>query len=142
MCLLWMKSGEKKTDCHHGGCECRNHLSIMTTHGNNVEEMKKRPLLNQILKQQVFDRYIELSRREGPGTVASIMDGNGEPLHLKKGLPIMIKIVGAVFILGATTWAGFEASKRLSDRPRQLRLFRNSLANIGSGNHVRTHTSW
>ena len=42
---------------------------IMTTHGNNFEEVKKRPLLKQILKQQVFDRYIELSRGEGPGTV-------------------------------------------------------------------------
>ena len=42
----------------------------------------------------------------------------------------MIKIIGAVFILGATTWAGFEVSKRLSDRPRQLRLFRNSLQTL------------
>ena len=54
----------------------------------------------------------------------------GSRWHLKKGLPFMIKIVGAVFILGATTWAGFEASKRLSDRPRQLRLFRNSLQTL------------
>ena len=56
---------------------------IMTTHGNNFEEVKKRPLLKQILKQQVFDRYIELSRGEGPGTVVSIMDGDGRPITLK-----------------------------------------------------------
>ena len=42
---------------------------IMTTHGNNLEEIKKRPLLNHILKQQVFERFIELSRSKGPGTV-------------------------------------------------------------------------
>ena len=56
---------------------------IMTTHGNNFEEVKKRPLLKQILKQQVFDRYIELSRGEGPGTIVSIMDGDGRPITLK-----------------------------------------------------------
>ncbi|MBS4176376.1 stage III sporulation protein SpoIIIAB [Lederbergia citrea] len=42
----------------------------------------------------------------------------------------MIKIIGAICILGATTWAGFESSKKLSERPKQLQLFRNSLQTL------------
>jgi stage III sporulation protein AB len=39
----------------------------------------------------------------------------------------MIKIIGAIFIIIATTWTGFEAAKHLSDRPRQLRALRSAL---------------
>ncbi|MCJ8006799.1 stage III sporulation protein SpoIIIAB [Lederbergia wuyishanensis] len=42
----------------------------------------------------------------------------------------MIKIIGAIFIVGATTWAGFEFSKQLSERPKNLRLFRHSLETL------------
>lgn len=50
---------------------------MMTTHGNSFEEIKKRPLLKEIIEQQVFQRFIELSRHDGPGTVVSIKDQNG-----------------------------------------------------------------
>lgn len=39
----------------------------------------------------------------------------------------MIKLFGAAVILVATTWIGFELSRNLSQRPRQLRYFRNAL---------------
>ncbi|MEH7224817.1 stage III sporulation protein SpoIIIAB [Bacillus sp. JJ1566] len=42
----------------------------------------------------------------------------------------MIKIIGAIFILLATTWAGFEAARRLSDRPRQLRMLKTALQSL------------
>ncbi|MBS4199635.1 stage III sporulation protein SpoAB [Bacillus sp. FJAT-49732] len=42
----------------------------------------------------------------------------------------MIKIIGAIFIVGTTTWAGFEFSKQLSERPKNLRLFRHSLETL------------
>ncbi|MBS4194627.1 stage III sporulation protein SpoIIIAB [Lederbergia citri] len=42
----------------------------------------------------------------------------------------MIKIIGAIFIVGATTWAGFEFSKQLSERPKNIRLFRHSLETL------------
>ncbi|RST73791.1 stage III sporulation protein AA [Siminovitchia acidinfaciens] len=50
---------------------------MMTTHGNSLEEIKKRPLLKEIIDHQVFQRFIELSRNDGPGTVVSIKDHNG-----------------------------------------------------------------
>ncbi|MBM7584584.1 stage III sporulation protein AB [Bacillus pakistanensis] len=42
----------------------------------------------------------------------------------------MIKIIGAVFILLSTSWAGFEASKYLSERTKQLRIFKVALQSL------------
>ncbi|MGG1400614.1 stage III sporulation protein SpoIIIAB [Bacillus salipaludis] len=42
----------------------------------------------------------------------------------------MIKIIGAIFIIIATTWTGFEASRNFSERPRQLRMLRSSLQSL------------
>ncbi len=39
----------------------------------------------------------------------------------------MVKVIGAIFILLSTSWAGFEASKYLTERPRQLRLLKVAL---------------
>jgi stage III sporulation protein AB len=42
----------------------------------------------------------------------------------------MMKIIGAIFIIVATTWAGFEASRQLSERPKQLRLLKSALQSL------------
>lgn len=38
-----------------------------------------------------------------------------------------MKLLGAIFIILASTWSGFEASRHLSERPRQLRLLKVAL---------------
>lgn len=57
---------------------------MMTTHGNSFEEVRKRPLLQEIIDSQVFERFIELSRINGPGTIAAIKDTNGQPIKNKE----------------------------------------------------------
>lgn len=42
----------------------------------------------------------------------------------------MIKLIGAIFIITATTWTGFEASRHLSERPKQLRLLKSALQSL------------
>ena len=42
----------------------------------------------------------------------------------------MIKLIGAVFIIVATTWIGFEISRRFSERPKQLRALRTALQSL------------
>ncbi|MGG3560975.1 stage III sporulation protein SpoIIIAB [Neobacillus rhizosphaerae] len=42
----------------------------------------------------------------------------------------MIKLLGAIIIIVATTWTGFEAAKHLSERPRQLRALRSALQSL------------
>ncbi|MGM9927360.1 MAG: stage III sporulation protein SpoIIIAB [Bacillus sp. (in: firmicutes)] len=39
----------------------------------------------------------------------------------------MIKLIGAACILVACTWVGMEASRQISQRPKQLRYFRSAL---------------
>ncbi|MDY0396470.1 hypothetical protein RWE15_21815 [Virgibacillus halophilus] len=38
-----------------------------------------------------------------------------------------MKWIGALLLLSTTTWAGFEWSKRLSDRPKHIRQLINAL---------------
>ncbi|MFC4324021.1 stage III sporulation protein SpoIIIAB [Litchfieldia salsa] len=42
----------------------------------------------------------------------------------------MMKILGAIFILSASTWIGFEISRHLTERPRQLRYLRTALKSL------------
>lgn len=42
----------------------------------------------------------------------------------------MMKLIGAVFIIVATTWTGFEASRHLNERPRQLRQLKSALQSL------------
>lgn len=53
---------------------------FMTTHGNSLEEISKRPILKPLIEMGIFQRYIGLSRLEGPGTITSIKDGNGSDI--------------------------------------------------------------
>ncbi|BAB06515.1 stage III sporulation protein SpoIIIAB [Halalkalibacterium halodurans] len=41
-----------------------------------------------------------------------------------------MKLLGAIFILMATTWAGFELARRLHERPRQLRQLKVALQSL------------
>ncbi|MED1205167.1 stage III sporulation protein AA [Heyndrickxia acidicola] len=56
---------------------------IMTTHGHSYEDLHKRPILRKIIQESVFERFIELTRSNGPGTIHRIYDekGNGIPLN-------------------------------------------------------------
>lgn len=42
----------------------------------------------------------------------------------------MIKLIGAVFIILSTSWAGFEAARHLTERPRQLRQLKVALQSL------------
>ncbi|WP_210365885.1 stage III sporulation protein AA [Bacillus sp. REN3] len=56
---------------------------MMTTHGESLEEVRKRPILKPIIEMGIFDRYIELSRLAGPGKVKCIRDANGAGIQPK-----------------------------------------------------------
>ena len=53
---------------------------IMTTHGTSIEEIRNRPSLKNILEERIFQRFVVLSRKEGPGTVTQILDANGKEM--------------------------------------------------------------
>jgi stage III sporulation protein AA len=56
---------------------------IMTTHGTSIEEIRNRPSLKNILTERIFQRFVVLSRKDGPGTVTQILDANGKEMNHK-----------------------------------------------------------
>lgn len=56
---------------------------FVTAHGECLEDLLLRPTLSDLFKEQIFDRYIQLSCQNGPGTVLKIFDQNRQDLYLK-----------------------------------------------------------
>lgn len=48
---------------------------ITTAHGYNISEMKTRREVLELMQDKVFERYIVLSSRNGPGTLEEVVDG-------------------------------------------------------------------
>ncbi|MDF0727331.1 stage III sporulation protein AA [Cytobacillus sp. S13-E01] len=54
---------------------------IVTVHGQQLSDLYKRPSLRPLLEIGVFERFIELTRSQGPGTVKSILNTEGQILN-------------------------------------------------------------
>lgn len=50
---------------------------VMTTHGDSFEDIRKRPILKDIFHHHVFDRFIELSRKNGKNIIKTIRNKEG-----------------------------------------------------------------
>lgn len=48
---------------------------LCTAHGRSMEELWERPALRPLLESQLFERFVILSRRRGPGTVERVVSG-------------------------------------------------------------------
>ncbi|MEC2075403.1 stage III sporulation protein AA [Metabacillus fastidiosus] len=53
---------------------------FVTVHGYTMRDLMKRPSLKPLLELNVFERFVELSRRNGPGTVQKILNNEGKLL--------------------------------------------------------------
>lgn len=73
-----MEDAEAIQEAVHAGIKL-----IMTTHGSSLEEIRNRPSLKNIIDQNIFQRFIVLSRSQGPGTITHILDGTGRELSQK-----------------------------------------------------------
>ena len=56
----------------HCGCKM-----IATVHGESLEEIQRKPLLEQMIREQCFERYVVLSNRKHVGEIATIYDNDG-----------------------------------------------------------------
>ena len=59
----------------HCGC-----IMLATAHGTSMEEIKKKPLFEELIQKKRFERYIVLSNRKELGGVEGIYDERGMPL--------------------------------------------------------------
>jgi stage III sporulation protein AA len=53
---------------------------ITTVHAKNIEDLKRRPYLKDLVEGRYFERYIILSKRFGAGTVEEILDEEMKPI--------------------------------------------------------------
>lgn len=47
---------------------------ICTVHGSNIDELRQRSTLRELIEKKVFERYVVLSKRMGVGTIEGIYD--------------------------------------------------------------------
>ncbi|GAA0482173.1 stage III sporulation protein AA [Salinibacillus aidingensis] len=51
---------------------------ICSVHGQNLDEVRSRPSLQPLFRQNAFQRYVTFSNHPKPGTVISVTDENGQ----------------------------------------------------------------
>ena len=59
---------------------------ITTVHGKDLDEVTRRPTLNQLLKQKIFERIIILTNQPRVGTIHSIIDGSSRDILYTHGI--------------------------------------------------------
>ena len=59
-------------------CGCR---MIATVHGETLEEIQRKPLFEQLIKEQCFERYVVLKNEKRVGEIAGIYDMYGKQLY-------------------------------------------------------------
>lgn len=60
----------------HCGCKL-----LATVHGNSMEDIRKKPLLERLVNERIFERYILLHNKNEVGEVKSIFDERGTCLY-------------------------------------------------------------
>ena len=51
---------------------------LATAHGENMEEITRKPYLGELVRDGLFERYLFLNGREGPGVLGQCFDGVGQ----------------------------------------------------------------
>ncbi|CQR74048.1 hypothetical protein SOV_21660 [Sporomusa ovata DSM 2662] len=51
---------------------------LATVHSRTINELRERPYIGELVQQKMFDRYVILSNRLGPGTIEKIIDSRLE----------------------------------------------------------------
>lgn len=60
----------------HCGCKM-----LASVHGLSIEEVRKKPVLNQLIRQRRFERYVVLDNQQRAGMVKRIFDARGSVLY-------------------------------------------------------------
>lgn len=57
---------------------------IATAHGSNIGEVARRPSITSLIQQEIFTRFIILSRKRGVGTIERVLDQQFNPVLIKE----------------------------------------------------------
>ena len=58
-------------------CGCR---LIATVHGSSFEDLLGKPVLKEMVREKIFERFVVLGSREKPGSSMAVLDGSGKEL--------------------------------------------------------------
>lgn len=64
------------------GCGCK---LLATLHGSDLEDIRRKPYMNELFLQRLWERYIVLDNTGGIGNIRAIYDGDGRLLTGKRG---------------------------------------------------------
>ncbi|MCL6631644.1 MAG: stage III sporulation protein AA [Alicyclobacillus herbarius] len=53
---------------------------LASAHARNLQEWSERPYMRDLFEMRAFERFIVLSRRDGPGTIEALLDETGRRL--------------------------------------------------------------
>ena len=59
-------------------CGCR---LLATVHGDSLEDVRRKPVLKELLGEQAFERFVILDGRAQAGRIREIVSGDGEILY-------------------------------------------------------------
>lgn len=59
---------------------------LATAHGDSLSDLACRPDIRRLILQGLFERFVILSRRQGPGTIEAVLDSNGKKLYDGEGV--------------------------------------------------------
>ena len=62
-------------------CGCK---MLATVHGNSMEEIRRKPLFENLVKEHCFERYIVLGNKGKVGTIEGIYDNRGTQLYTER----------------------------------------------------------
>lgn len=65
----------------HCGCKL-----VATVHGSSIEDIKRKPLLQRLVNEKIFERYILLQGQKQAGQIKAIFDERGTCLYGKGGV--------------------------------------------------------
>ncbi len=57
---------------------------LVTVHGDSLEDMKKKPILREMVEERMFGRYVVLGCKPRPGTLAGVYDHLGQELYVMR----------------------------------------------------------
>jgi stage III sporulation protein AA len=55
---------------------------IASVHADGIKELSQKRFFSEILEQKIFERFIVISKRCGPGTIELVADANFKGLYL------------------------------------------------------------
>lgn len=59
-------------------CGCK---LIATVHGSSMEDVKSKPVLEKLMRDGLFERYILMNNQKRVGNIVQVYDGVGNPLY-------------------------------------------------------------